>query len=187
MGTTAAVGEVTVTPVYWAPNGYPLSPSYQSIINGFLSNVAADSGRPTNVFASLAQYTNASGVHLSDSMHAGAPITDTDAYPSSPAGCSPDAGAVYADTSGYRACVTDVQLQTEVVAFLAARALPSDTGHLYVVLLPKGVESCFTSADGQAGGECSLNSSTGKFNASTNATASSFCGYHSVVGGNSSA
>lgn len=59
MGTAPTVGEVTITPVYWVPTGFTVPTSYQSIINGFVSNVAADSGQTTNVFAAVTQYTNA--------------------------------------------------------------------------------------------------------------------------------
>ena len=40
-----------MTPIFWVPPGYSARQNYQSVINGYLSNVAADSGKPTNVFS----------------------------------------------------------------------------------------------------------------------------------------
>src|SRR5260221_831609 len=58
MGTAGQLGEHTVIPIYWAPPpAAPLAPSYTfpdgyaNAINGFLTDVAADSGKPTNVYA----------------------------------------------------------------------------------------------------------------------------------------
>jgi len=51
MGTDPQGGRITVTPIFWVPPGYSARQNYQSVINGYLSNVAADSGKPTNVFS----------------------------------------------------------------------------------------------------------------------------------------
>jgi hypothetical protein len=165
-GTTIP-GELTVTPVYWVPAGssYSFPTDYESLLNQFFTDVAADSGNDTNVFWALEQYTNAEGTHLSYLVHAGTPIVDTDALPTN--GCTPDTGHVWSDDTGYSACLTDAQLQSEATSVASANSLPLDLGHLYMMFLPEGVEVCFTSADGAHHGSCSTNSKT-----------PGFCGYH---------
>ena len=56
----------------------------------------------------------------------------TDLYPTS-GGCTPDSGAIYQDRSGYTACITDAQLNAEVLTFLTAHSLPNDLAHLYAI------------------------------------------------------
>ncbi len=167
MGASAAV---TVTPIFWAPAGFSFPSTYKSLITQFLTDVAHDSGTSTNVFSNLEQYTNGSGTHILYDLTAGTAIDDTTAYPTS-GGCSPDSGQVYPDTSGYSACLTDAQLQTELASVLATHSLTSDGAHLYLLLLPKGVESCFETQDNTQGGECTLSPQGG-----------AFCGYHSYAG-----
>jgi len=162
MGTLGTPGAVTVVPIYWDPTS-SLAPAYKSVINGFVTNVAADSGALTNVFSVLLQY----GIHYD--VQAGAPITDTDPFP--PNGCTPDTGSIYGDNSGYTSCLTNAQIQSEVTATLSANSLPSDLAHLYVVFLPKGVESCSTSANGALNGTCSVNGSKSSY----------YCGYHGSI------
>ena len=161
MGTS---GVATVTPIYWT-GALSIPAAYQNIINGYLTNMAADSGGPTNVFSTVTQYTN--GVnHIHYNIAAGTPLVDTHAFPTS-GGCTRDTGAVYSDSTGYSACVTDSQLIAELSSYLTAHSLPRDLNHLYMVYFPKGVESCFGNANAAGGGDCSLNV---------------FCGYHSAFG-----
>jgi hypothetical protein len=150
MSTASEAGQVTMTPIFWAPSGYAFTASYKSILNGFLSDVAVDSGKPTNVFSASTQYTDSAGNHIRYKIVAGTAITDTHAYPPS-GGCAPDAGSVYADSTGYSACVDDAQLEAEVWNVLTVGGLASDLGHMYLVFLPEGVESCFTAANGARG------------------------------------
>ena len=172
MGTPSTTGEVTMTPIYWAPAGYSFPTSYMSTINGYISNVAADSGKTTNVFSTGAQYTNGTK-HIKYTIHAGVPLADANPYPTT-ATCTPDSGAIYQDNSGYTACIADQRLQSEVQSFLTAHSLPNDLAHLYLVFLPKAAESCFSTLNGSLGGECSLNPSS--------AAIGGFCGYHSFSG-----
>jgi hypothetical protein len=44
--------------IYWQPAGYSVSSNYQSLINRFFTDVAADSGKTTNVYYSDTQYTD---------------------------------------------------------------------------------------------------------------------------------
>jgi hypothetical protein len=172
MGSASTVGEVTVTPIYWAPSGYSFSASYLSVINGYVSNVAADSGKTTNVFATTTQYTNGTS-HIKYAVHAGSALTDTNPFPTT-ATCTPDSGAIYQDNSGYTACIDDLSLHSEVQGFLTAHSLPNDLAHTYLVFLPKAAESCFTTSNGSHGGTCTINPFASTFGG--------FCGYHSFSG-----
>lgn len=177
LGTDPDGGQVTVTPIYWVPSGYRVPSNYQDVVNGFLGNVAADSGRPSNVFSVATQYTDASGSNnIRYHVASNTAILDN-ANPTLP-GCVPDAGPVYADNSGYTSCIDDAQVEGEVRAVLTRNGLPSDASHLYPVLLPQGVEACMSSANGAAGGSCTTNTSSP-------VTGQGFCGYHSstTVGG----
>ena len=44
-------GPVTVTPIYWEPSGYSNTTAYRSIINQYVSDVAAASGTSSNVYS----------------------------------------------------------------------------------------------------------------------------------------
>jgi hypothetical protein len=51
-------------------------------------------------------------------------------------------GGGYADNSGYNACLDDAQIIAETDNVVTARGLPRDFAHIYVMYLPKHVESC---------------------------------------------
>src|SRR5579884_1839647 len=126
--------------VYWLPANqttYSFPAGYETTINQYLSDVAADGGKNTNVFASDAQYTDSGGRASYASTFAGA-LTDTDPYPAS--GCT---------DSGTTICLTDSQLQSELDAFINAKSLPRGLADLYFIVTPQGVGSCFTSSSSQ--------------------------------------
>lgn len=163
-GTTVP-GELTVTPVYWLPTGFSLPTTYTSLINQFVADSAADSGKLTNVYSALTQYTKSGGAHLKYKIHTGVPVIDTNPFPAN--GCSPDSGTIYNTGTGYTRCITNAQLLAEAKTFTNARSLPNtDLAHEYMYFLPKGLETCFTSSNGAQGGTCSINANGG------------FCGYH---------
>ena len=167
---TSTPGELTVTPIYWIPTGstYSISTAYESLVNQFISNAAAASGKATDVFASLTQYTNSGGTHLSYKLHAGVPITDTTKFPAN--GCTPDSGHIWSDGTTYSKCITNAQLLSEASSFTKSHSLPNtDLAHLYMYFMPKGVETCFSSTNGAGGGSCSINTHSG------------FCGYHAFA------
>jgi hypothetical protein len=169
-GTTTP-GELTVTPVYWVPAGgaYSIGAGYKTLNNQFVVDAAAASGKNTNVFAAMKQYTNAASANLKYLLHAGTPITDTNPFPTN--GCTPDSGAIWSDSTPYSKCITNSQLLSEASAFTTAHGLPnSDLAHLYLFFLPKGVETCFTSTNGAGGGACSINYSR-----------PGFCAYHAFA------
>jgi hypothetical protein len=142
----------TVYTVYWAPAGYSYQAGYGASIDTYFKNVAADSGKRSNVYAVDTQYTDATGAVAYSSSFAGS-FTDTNAYPAN--GCSDGAYA--------KVCITDEQLQTELTGFIAAHGLPTGMSTLYFVFFPIGVGSCFDAT-------------------STECTYSQYCAYHGWIG-----
>lgn len=165
MSTPATANQVVVTPIYWAPSGHTFSATYMNIINNYLADIAADSDHTTNVFASDFQYSGSNGA-INYRVNRDTPITDTTDFPA--AGCTTNTGAIYADSSAYFTCLDDAQLQAEIASVIAANSLTADLGHIFVLFLPKGVESCF-SAGNPLDQACTINST-----AST-----AYCAYHS--------
>jgi hypothetical protein len=139
--------------VYWAPTGHSITASSVSLMNRYLGDVAADSGRSTtNVYSVLAQY----GSPYSQTFNASAQaVLDTHAYPSKQGGCKLAAGMT--------ACVTDAAIQTELASLIAAHRLPSPSAPgsgstpIFFVITPVDVNVCLS------GGSCVSNS---------------FCAYH---------
>jgi hypothetical protein len=149
-----------------------MSAAYKNIITSYLGDVAKDSGGTHNVFAVSNEYYGNNGqIHYNVKL--GPVLTDTTPITS---GCTLDAAdttGIYADGSGYSACVDDTQLTAEVDSITAAKGLPHDLSHIYVVYLPKGVETCFlpgstTSTDG--GQACTIN----------HQPTAAYCAYHST-------
>lgn len=149
----------TTYAIYWNPNTtlYTESGAYRSTINGFLSNVAADSGKTSNVYYSDTQYyQNIGGTqHIAYSSTFGGGLDDTQPYPAS--GCT--------DITQTTVCLTDAQIQQEVSRFVSAKGLPTGINVLYFVFTPKGVGSCLDS---------------------THCAFSYYCAYHSHIGSGSS-
>jgi hypothetical protein len=173
MSTRATNDQLVITPIYWEPSGNTFDTSYTSIITQYLDGAAHDSGKLTNVFSSLYQYSGSNG-GINYKMQIGTPITDTDALPAS--GCTlanVDKTDIYADGSGYSSCIDDAQVITETNAVVSAHSLPVNLGHLYVLFLPKHVESCFLpGSTTTSNNECTLN----------HQPSAAFCAYHSQAG-----
>jgi hypothetical protein len=145
--------------IYWDPAG-SLNPTYRTLIDGFLGDVAADSGKTSNVYWSDTQYYQSIGGATSyvkyASTFAGS-VVDTQPFPTS-GNCTD----TVAQTS---VCLTDVQLQAEI-----ARVISTTPGwsagptRLFFIFTPKGVGSCYDSS---------------------NCAFSQFCAYHSHFGSGS--
>src|SRR5437764_6356602 len=88
--------------IYWIPSGYAVSSGYTSLIDGFFKNVAADSGKRTNVYFSDTQYSDSTGLIAYSSAFGGSTV-DTTPFPAS--GCSDSYTAI---------CLTDAQLRSEI-------------------------------------------------------------------------
>lgn len=171
MATPASGEKIVVTPIYWASGSYSFTPAYETLINRYLADVAHDSEKSTNVFSTLFEYAGSNG-RINYRFAVGTPIVDTDAFPA--AGCTLTTGPVYSDGSGNTTCLSDSQVQAEIDTQLTAHSLSRDLGHIYVLMLPKGVESCFF-AGNPSNQQCSINPSS----------SAAYCAYHSEFGGNS--
>jgi hypothetical protein len=167
---TPATGPVVVTPIYWNPPGHPMDSAYKRIITSYLSDVAADSGRHSNVFSTLNEYYGSNGT-ISYQVRLGAAVDDANPLPTS--GCNlnvKDTQGIYADNSGYDACLDDDQVIAETSSVVSAHHLRVDLAHIYVLFLPKHVETCF-----YAGSTATLNN----FCTINYQKSAAYCAYHS--------
>jgi PKD repeat protein len=148
--------------IFWDPNSQIFSAEKTDLENYFADS-AADSGKSTNVFGVDRQFTDATGfADYSMTWSSSRAITDTQAYPTT-GNCT--ATPVYSET----VCLTDAQLQAEVVRLVAADGLPTDgttsavaaNAPIYEVVTPPSVNSCFT--------------------VSSQCADTTFCAYHSSV------
>ncbi len=167
---TPSTSPLVVTPIYWNPTSFPMASSYTSLITSYLGAVSAASGQNTNVFSVLNEYSGTNGqIHYSASL--GTAVNDTNALPTS--GCTvarKDKTGIYADGSGYSACLDDAQLQAQINSVTAARGLPHDLSHVYVLYLPKHVESCFNpGSTTTSANSCTIN----------HQPSAAYCAYHS--------
>jgi hypothetical protein len=168
---TRATGPLVITPIFWDPAGHPMSFAYKAIITRYLLDVALASGQDTNVFSVLNEYYGNNGkIHYN--VRLGFPIDDRNALPAD--GCTleaADASGIYADGSGYNACLDDNQLTAEIDSVTAARHLPHNLSNIYVVYLPKQVETCFFA------GSTATNANACTIN---HEPSTAYCAYHST-------
>jgi hypothetical protein len=139
---TPSSSPVVVTPIFWNPTGHPMAAAYKTVITNYLNAVAAASGQTSNVFSVANEYSGNNGqIHYN--VRVGASINDTRGLPAS--GCTVarnDRTGIYADNTGYNACLDDAQLQSQIST--ATSGLAHNLSHMYVLFLPKQVESGFT-------------------------------------------
>ena len=138
MATPSAGNQVVVTPIFWEGSGYTFTSAYKNLITQYLADVAADSGRTTNVFATMFQYSGSNGA-INYRMALGTPITDTTPYPAP--GCTVNPGAVYVDSSSYSTCVDDLQVGAETPPSYQRSPSPATSATSTSMFLPKHVES----------------------------------------------
>ena len=165
MSTSSDHSKVVLTPIFWAPSGYSFTSTYKSVITTYLSDLAADSGKLSNVFGTTYEYAGSNG-SINYGMQLGSTIDDTQAFPT--AGCTTNTGGVYGDGSGYTTCLDDDQAIAEVNRLITANNLPRDLGHMYLLFLPKHAESCFY-AGNPSNQACTINPSP----------SAAYCAYHS--------
>jgi hypothetical protein len=167
---TKLTGPVVVTPIFWNPVGHPMDAAYKSILTQYLGDVAKASGRTNNVFSILTEYYGIDG-KIRYRVKLGSPIEDTNPLPAD--GCtlaSTDTSNIYADNSGYDACLDDDQVIAETNSVVSANGLPVDFSHVYVLFLPKHVESCFfAGSTTTAANACTINYQP----------SAAYCAYHS--------
>ena len=145
--------------IFWQPgdSGLSFDPGYATLIETFLTDVAADSHRTTNVYGLSGQYTDGSGPAAYDSTYGGA-VTATDPLPAN--GCTEPART----GPGWTVCLTDTQLEAEIERVIATNHLPTQNRDVYFLVTPDGLGSC-TDASSSS---CALGGSV-----------SGYCGYHS--------
>jgi hypothetical protein len=172
---TKLTGPLVVTPIFWHPAGHPMNAAYRDLITQYLGDVAKASGRNTNVFSIATEYFGTDGT-IRYKIKLGTPIQDTNPLPAD--GCtvaSTDTSNIYADNSGYNACLDDDQVIAETSSVVAAQGLPRDFAHIYVLFLPKHIESCFfPGPTDTAANVCTINYQP----------SAAYCAYHSFAGNN---
>jgi PKD repeat protein len=153
--------------IFWAPSGYTIPSSTETLLTRYFTDVAHDSGLATNDYSVVRQYSDTTGIagyaqtfNLATQM-----INDTYAYPAqSPTNCpNSDISGAY-----YPTCITDAQLQTELTRLIGVDDLPTDgattaseldqNAPIYFIVTPANVNICITSTDCAAtasGGFCS--------------------------------
>ena len=115
-----------------------MTANYHSLIEQYLTDVAADSGRATNVYATDTQYADGSSNFIQYQQTFGGASTDTTAFPATVSGCPLTDGGTRTATN----CLTQTQEATELDNFIQANSLPRGLGHIYFLVLPDKVETC---------------------------------------------
>jgi hypothetical protein len=118
--------------IYWDPAGFTMQPNYASTIDQFLGDVAADSGKTSNVYYSDTQYYSGTNNFISYSSAFKGSVTDTTAFPAS--GCTDSV----AQTT---VCLSDDQLRAEIDTVATANNWPR-AGSLFFIFTPQNVGSC---------------------------------------------
>ncbi len=136
-GGALMIGPHTTHVVYWAPPGFTVTANYHSLIERFLADVAADSGRATNVYATDTQYDDSTNTFIQYQQTFGGASTDTNAFPATVSGCPTTDGTLTVPT-----CLTQTQESTELDNFIQANSLPRGLDQLYFLVLPDNVETC---------------------------------------------
>ncbi len=153
-----AVGQPAVAPHLMSnairaagPTKLTFDASYVSVINQYFADVAHDSAGKQNVYSVATEYfDNPGAVHIQYRSTVGGSYVDRDPLPAN--GCSDNV-----DTY----CLTDEQLQHEIQVVLTAKGWQGGLDHIFFLMTPNGVGSCFNGLSGQ----CSTDD---------------FCAYHSA-------
>ena len=159
--------------IFWDPPGERrhITAASRAVLTDYLTDVARDSGQPSNLFAVLRQYSDVAG--FADYRQSFGPrdaITDRRAFPRSVRGsCAVRQGA-------FPRCVSDSQVQSELSFLIARRHLPTgwevtdragsfvtvgQPAPVYLLVLPQDVNVCYS----DAGLKCA---------------SADFCSYHSA-------
>ena len=160
---------VTTHVIYWDPSK-EFTSTTKGIVNKFFTDVAHDSGLPSNVFAVAGQYTDSSGHALYSSTFE-TEATDGNSYGANT--CTiPNEG----DKSAfYTNCVTDEKLQTELSAYITKEGLPTGPTQQYVVLFPHKVVTCLPEEEVEV--------EPGVFVKIHPCSNNFYCAYHSSING----
>jgi hypothetical protein len=147
--------------IFWQPSGSGLTfePGYESLVQTFFVNVAADSHDPNTVYGLTGQYRDGSGAAAYNSTYGGS-VDASDPLPPNQCSETPVTGP------GWTVCLTDAQLQKEIVHVIGADHLPTGPTDVYFLLTPNGLGSCIDSGSSA----CALSG-----------TSAGYCAYHSVT------
>ncbi len=153
--------------IFWAAGrvrGSAFEPGYESLVETFLADVAADSHQPTNVYGLSGQYRD-----VSRSRRIRLDLRRRGPRHRSAAGqrLHRAAGPAARSGPGWARCLTDEQLQAEIEHVVAADDLPQTSADIYFLVTPNGLGSC--EATGPS--SCALGRDD----------ASGYCGYHSAT------
>jgi hypothetical protein len=126
-----------------SPTTLTFDASYETLINRYFTDVAHDSGATSNVYSAATQYYDDPGqVHIQYQSAFGGSFVAKDPLPAN--GCH----------DGFDAyCLTDQQLQDEIQTVLTAKGWHGGLDHIFFLMTPNGVGSCFDSTTDQ----CSTN------------------------------
>ena len=127
----------TTYAIYWVPAGYSVASDYTSLIDRFFTDVAADSGKTSNVYYSDTQYSDGAGA-IKYSVAFGGSVVDTNAFPAS--GCTDS-------VSQTTVCLSDAQIQAEVRRVATAQGWGNGPAKEFFMFTPRGVGSCADSSN----------------------------------------
>jgi len=130
------------------PAALTFDANYQTVIDRYFADVAHDSGALDNVYSVATQYSDSTGPVQYLAAFGGSYVSH-DPLPAS--GCN-DGLNTY--------CLTDRQLQDEIQSVLTAKGWTGGLDHIFFLLTPSGVGSCFDQF-----GQCSTDT---------------FCAYHNA-------
>jgi len=123
--------------IFWGPEG-SFPSSYTEPIIQYARDLQTDESLTTDEFSVAEQYTNGEGAHISGKVTFGGDVFDKAAYPSleESEGC----------TRALAPCVTDKQIQAEIVNQIKANGWPTDPASApeaqYLIYTPKGTATC---------------------------------------------
>ncbi len=129
--------------VFWKAPGYSFPAGYETALTTYLENVAADSGKTTNVYSVSAQYEDEGAQHALYQDSYGGSATDIAPYGNT---CPAYNGYFGAE---FTACVTDEKIQEALTSLVSAEGLPNGLGTEFYVVLPPEVGSCFEEGSGE--------------------------------------
>jgi hypothetical protein len=148
--------------VLWSPGGLGAYPSgYVAGLQQYFTDLAHDGGGHKNTNSVSAQYQDLTGAFAKYRIKFGGAIVDTDPYPAS------QCPAVTPVTN----CLTDPQVQAELVKFATAHHYKTDLSHEFFLLTPPHIEGCFT-------GNAASNPPYGGCSAGEPAAIGLYCAYH---------
>jgi hypothetical protein len=120
--------------IFWGT----LPSGYQTLVERFFTDIASDSGKATNIYSVIAQYTDKKGT-ITYNSHFGGSYVDS----STPSGsCSGYSAMGQTLTS----CVTDSDLQAKVASAMSSKSWTADETTLFFVFTAQGVGSVAGSA-----------------------------------------